>query len=215
MAHIGGEIVIRRPINEVFDFVADERNEPRYNPRMRYAEKVSPGPIGPGTRFRAATTAMGLRTAEMTIEITGYDRPGRLASSTQVSTMDINGELTFAAVREGTRLRWSWDVDTVRCSKLLAPVVARLAGRQEQRIWTNLKQVLEGHARPLGSPELVGPRGRRLRRALARGASGVAAKRRPKWFRVHRNDRRWLPRWLRVAAQRCWRCTSRSTRGTR
>jgi hypothetical protein len=158
---------------------------------------------------------MGLCTAEMTIEITGYDRPGRLASSTQVSTMDINGELTFAAVREGTRLRWSWDVDTVRCSKLLAPVVARLAERQEQRIWTNLKQVLEGHARPLGSPELVGPRGRRLRRALARGASGVAAKRRPKWFRVHRNDRRWLPRWLRVAAQRCWRCTSRSTRGTR
>jgi hypothetical protein len=31
---IGGEIFINRPVEEVFDFVADARNEPRYNPRM-------------------------------------------------------------------------------------------------------------------------------------------------------------------------------------
>ena len=34
MARVEGEIVINRPVEEVFDFVADERNEPRYNPRM-------------------------------------------------------------------------------------------------------------------------------------------------------------------------------------
>ena len=32
MVHIAGEIVINRPIDAVFDFVADERNEARYNP---------------------------------------------------------------------------------------------------------------------------------------------------------------------------------------
>jgi hypothetical protein len=37
MARIGGELVINRPVEEVFDFVADERNEPRYN-------RVSGGP---------------------------------------------------------------------------------------------------------------------------------------------------------------------------
>jgi hypothetical protein len=30
--HVQGDIVINRPIDEVFDFVADERNEPQYNP---------------------------------------------------------------------------------------------------------------------------------------------------------------------------------------
>jgi hypothetical protein len=34
MPCIQGEIIIQRPAEEVFDFVADERNEPRYNPRM-------------------------------------------------------------------------------------------------------------------------------------------------------------------------------------
>ena len=55
MAHIEGDIVIERPVDEVFDFVADERNEPRYNPRMLSAEKVTDGPIGEGTQFRAET----------------------------------------------------------------------------------------------------------------------------------------------------------------
>jgi hypothetical protein len=32
-----------------FDLVADERNEPRYNPRMWRAEKITEGPIGVGT----------------------------------------------------------------------------------------------------------------------------------------------------------------------
>ena len=31
---INGEIIIERPADAVFDFCADERNEPRYNPRM-------------------------------------------------------------------------------------------------------------------------------------------------------------------------------------
>jgi hypothetical protein len=32
MIRIEGDVIIERPVDEVFDFVADERNEPRYNP---------------------------------------------------------------------------------------------------------------------------------------------------------------------------------------
>lgn len=61
MRGISGELVINRPVEEVFDFVADERNEPRYNPRMLRADKLSPGPIGLGTRFGAQMTSRGDR----------------------------------------------------------------------------------------------------------------------------------------------------------
>ena len=40
MAQIDGEIVIQRPIEEVFDFVAAERDEPRDNPRLLRAENA-------------------------------------------------------------------------------------------------------------------------------------------------------------------------------
>ena len=56
MVHIHGEIVINRPLEEVFDVVADTSREPRYNPRMHHAEQITNGPIGVGTRFHAETS---------------------------------------------------------------------------------------------------------------------------------------------------------------
>ena len=38
MAKITGEITIRRPVEVVFDYVADQTNEPDYNPTMVRAE---------------------------------------------------------------------------------------------------------------------------------------------------------------------------------
>jgi len=147
MARIEGKIVINRPAEEVFDFVADERNEPRYNPRMLRADKLSPGPIGLGTRFRAEITSRR-RPAEMTIENTGYERPRRLASTTRLSTMEIRGTLTFDPVPEGTRMQWSWHVEPRGVLKLMTPMVARMGQRQEQAIWASLKRLLEAQEAP-------------------------------------------------------------------
>lgn len=141
MVRIEGDIVINRPVDEVFDFVADERNEPQYNPRMLRAEKISPGPVGLGTRFRAEISTIG-RPAEMTIENTGYERPRRLESSTRLSTMDIDGALTFEPVPGGTRMQWAWEVRPRGVLRLMAPLVARMGRRQERTIWTSLKRVL-------------------------------------------------------------------------
>jgi uncharacterized protein YndB with AHSA1/START domain len=81
MARIEGEVTIARPVEVVFDYVADQSNEPQYNPNMVRAEKVTAGPIGTGTTFRSAVRSAG-RTAEMVIEVTRYDPPRLLASST-------------------------------------------------------------------------------------------------------------------------------------
>jgi hypothetical protein len=44
MARIEGEIVIGRPVNVVFGYVADQSNEPQYNLRTVRAEKITAGP---------------------------------------------------------------------------------------------------------------------------------------------------------------------------
>lgn len=142
MSHIEGDIIISRPVEEVFDFVADERNEPRFNPRLLWVEKISSGPIGRGTRFRAATKTMR-RPVEMTIEFTDYERPRRLASSTHMPTMEIQGALTFEPVPEGTLMRWRWELQPRGVLRLLTPLIARMGQRQEEAIWSGLKQFLE------------------------------------------------------------------------
>ena len=146
---IEGEVVIIRPVDQVFDFVADERNEPRYNSRMVRADKTSPGPIGRGTRFLAESAMLG-RVVETTIEFTDYDRP-RLLGSTSRSVVrlikpvatNIEGTLTFDAVAGGTRMRWAWDVETRGVLNLMSRIVAHAGERQEETMWGNLKHLLE------------------------------------------------------------------------
>jgi len=139
---VEGDIIINRPIEEVFDFCADERNEPRYNPRMTHVEQTSSGPIGLGSQFRAETRTMG-RMVAMTIEWTAYERPSRLASWTRLSGMDIRGDLRFEPVAGGTRMRWAWDLKPHGGLKFMGPMITLMGRRQERTIWTSLKRVLE------------------------------------------------------------------------
>lgn len=142
MPRVAGDIVIRRPAEDVFDFVADERNEPRFNPRLSNVEIVSGEPIGAGTRFRAET-ASGGRTVPMTVEFTEFERPARLSSVSRVGTTTIAGALTFEPHGEVTVMRWRWDVHLPVALRPLGPIVGWLGARQERRIWGELKRLLE------------------------------------------------------------------------
>ena len=44
MVTIEGSTTIARPVEDVFDFVADERNEPRYNPQMTHVDEAHARP---------------------------------------------------------------------------------------------------------------------------------------------------------------------------
>ncbi len=143
MAQIEGEIVINRPVGDVFDFVADERNEPRFNPQMTSVDKLSDGEIGLGTQFRAEVMSGG-RPLSMVIELISFERPHRLGSCTTMSGMVILGELTFESVGEGrTLMRWAWEMQPSGAMRLLKPLVVFMGQRQERAIWNNLKRYLE------------------------------------------------------------------------
>jgi len=143
---IQGDIVINRPIDEVFDFAADECNEPEYNPDMTLAEMVTQGPIGVGSKFHCVMT--GARAADMTIEYTEFDRPRRLASTAHMSSMDINGTLLFEPQGQSTKMKWLWNIEPRGFMKVLGPIVRRMGERQELANWTAMKKVLEAQSQP-------------------------------------------------------------------
>jgi uncharacterized protein YndB with AHSA1/START domain len=142
MAHIKGEITINRPVETVFDFVADERNEPKFNPDIHNVEKITDEPIGTGTMFQAASFNLN-QISRMVIEITDYDRPRKLATSTNLPYMDTEGTLTFERKDNGTLLKWEWDITPHGIFTLMSPFIGNTGKRQEEKIWKNLKQYLE------------------------------------------------------------------------
>jgi Polyketide cyclase / dehydrase and lipid transport len=105
MAKVTGQIIIQRPPDVVFDVVADERNEPKYNVDLLHVEKLTGGPVGVGTQFTAQHRT-GRRQMEMTLEVTEYDPPRRIGSVTTASWATITGAVSFEPAEEGTRMRW-------------------------------------------------------------------------------------------------------------
>lgn len=143
VAQIEGEILIDRPIERVFDFLADERNEPRFNPQMTSVELISDGEIGLGSQFRAEVISGG-KPVSMVIEFVRFDRPRRLGSRTTMSGMVILGELTFESAGPAkTLMRWAWEMQPSGLMRLLKPLIILMGRRQELAIWTSLKRHLE------------------------------------------------------------------------
>ena len=142
MARITGEVTIDAPVDEVFDFVADERNEPKYNPRIVRAEMVGEGPVGKGARFVAHPKGMGAK-GGMTVETLEYDRPRRVRNVIRSSYMQGDGTLTFQEVGGRTRLSWDWDMDLVGAARVFSPVLGLVGPRWERRNWVDLKTYLE------------------------------------------------------------------------
>lgn len=162
MAKIEGEIVIGRPVDVVFDYVAEQVNEPRYNPRMVLAEKITAGPVGKGSRFHSTVASHG-RTADMLIECTGYDRPRLVRTVITMAQADIDYTLRFQPVPAGTLMRWHGQVRPKGWLRLLDPVIAWLGRRQERRIWAALKQHMETAAEVTGAAPATAGADRRRR----------------------------------------------------
>jgi polyketide cyclase/dehydrase/lipid transport protein len=142
MAMIEGEIYIDRPPEVVFDIVADERNEPLYNPKMTAVSLLSGAQIGSGSRF-IATMKSRVRAFSMMIEFTDFERPTILGSVSTVDTMRTVGALNFKPKGSGTVMTWSWDIGLRGIMKLAAPIVSWMGRGQERAIWTGLKTMLE------------------------------------------------------------------------
>lgn len=140
MAQISGQIRIEAPVEEVFDTVADSRNEPKFNSDMKDVELLTPPPIGAGSRFQAT---MGTSGTSMLVELTEVDRPNRLRSRTSSELMDTSGTLSFAPDGPATVMSWDWDVTPKGWLRLLGPVFGIVGARVERRIWAGLKRHLE------------------------------------------------------------------------
>ena len=147
-----GELVIARPAEDVFDAVADETKP--YDPRIVCAEKLTAGPIGLHTRFRSETRGF-LSTVPMIVELTDYDRPRRLSSTTYLRGMEIESALTFTRCIAGTRMTWTMRAQPHGPLRLLRPLINRAGRRQARRIWTELKRALE-HGDAIRTPTTVG-----------------------------------------------------------
>ncbi len=78
MAHgFSGSAVIDRPINEVFAFLADGANDPKFSPRVQEIRKTTDGPVGVGTVFESKVKDAGM-SSDRQFELTTFEEPTKI-----------------------------------------------------------------------------------------------------------------------------------------
>lgn len=78
MAHeFIGSAVIDRPINEVFAFLADGMNDPKFSPRVQRIQQTTDGPVGVGTVFESKVKDAGM-TSSRKFELTAFEAPTKI-----------------------------------------------------------------------------------------------------------------------------------------
>src|SRR3954454_24774929 len=69
-----GTAVVDRPIDEVFAFLADGTNDPKFSPRVQSIAKTTDGPVGVGTVFESTVKDAGM-TTQRRFELTRFEAP--------------------------------------------------------------------------------------------------------------------------------------------
>src|SRR5690242_16534789 len=72
-----GSAVIDRPINDVFAFLADGTNDPKFSPRVQEIRKTTDGPVGVGTVFESKVKDAGMTTNRQ-FELTTFETPTKI-----------------------------------------------------------------------------------------------------------------------------------------
>jgi uncharacterized protein YndB with AHSA1/START domain len=135
------EITIERPLHEVFEFVADPENVPKWNDAIVETRKTSEGPVGIGTTYRQIRSVPSR--SEESFEVTELEPDRRFAIHGGVGP--FVGTLTYEFEDEDgtTRLTNTADLEASGVMRLAAPIAAgRIRGAAAENLGF-LKGLLE------------------------------------------------------------------------
>jgi uncharacterized protein YndB with AHSA1/START domain len=133
------EMVIGRAPEDVFDYCSDLRSELQWNPRVKYVEKLTDGPVGVGTRYRARWSNSG----PTAVEVTRFDRPRRWETNAKTRGMAVRFQGTVADAAPGARYTAHLELHPKGLGRLVAPLALLAMRRQDQKHMHRIREALE------------------------------------------------------------------------
>ena len=154
MAHgFSGSAVIDRPIGEVFDFLADGTNDPKFSPRVQQIEQSTDGPVNVGTVFESTVKDAGMTTKRQ-FELTTFDRPTKIRwterSKNTVTVPDGGYDLEQVSDTQ-TRMTIHNAFEGHGFGKLIVGFAARAAVKDAPALAERIKAAVEASP-PAGGP---------------------------------------------------------------
>jgi carbon monoxide dehydrogenase subunit G len=138
-----GTTRIDRPIEEVFAFVADGQNDPKFSPRVQEISKETDGPPGIGTIYRSTVKDAGM-TTKREFKLTEFEAPNKIRwTELSKNAVTAEGGYDLEPDGDGTRLTIFNDLTGHGLGKLFAPLAVRAASKDADAFAARIKQAVE------------------------------------------------------------------------
>lgn len=137
-------IIIHKPVEEVFSYMVDLDNINEIMPLVVKREKLSEGPLAPGTKLKETRR---VRASEITseIEVLTYEENKTFATRSNSNGLIAEYHYRFDEVDEGTQVDLEANIKTTGFKmKLLRKFLVNMVHREDGYQLTNLKEMLEG-----------------------------------------------------------------------
>jgi carbon monoxide dehydrogenase subunit G len=140
----GATVVIDRPIEEVFAFLADGENDKKFSPRVIEVAKTTEGPPGVGTVYASTVKDAGMKT-QREFRLTEFEAPTKIRWS-EVSKNVVTapeGGYDLAPAGEGTKLTFFNELQGHGIGVLIAPLAVRSARKDAGDFAQSIKAAVE------------------------------------------------------------------------
>lgn len=145
MIRIDREIVVARPPDVVFDYLADVRRFPQWQPAIERAEQLTPGPLAAKTRLKLVVRGPTGPT-EVLGEIVAADRPSLLAVRTLSGPATVEARCALVAEGDGTRVSFSASIELKGMLRFAEGAARGMIERQLPTALADLARRIESEA---------------------------------------------------------------------
>jgi hypothetical protein len=145
MIHVEDSIIINRPVEEVFAFVADQTNGPRWQDGLLEVRRITSGPIGVGTKHTAARKFLG-RKMELTNEYIKYEPNKQVTFKGESGSMRFEASYLTEPTTNGTKVISQMWMEQGGLFSLAEPMIAKNLKRDFEANFHALKALLESRA---------------------------------------------------------------------
>jgi hypothetical protein len=136
---------IKRPAHEIFDYFSDPANLSQWQSFTEYAEWISKGEPGIGSKFKVVINIAGARTAAV-MQVTIWERPNRYGFTSidiPFPVKKLEGVTTLTPNADGTHLAFKGQIAFSVLFKLGESLVSKQVHKQDGDNIIAMKQVLE------------------------------------------------------------------------
>jgi carbon monoxide dehydrogenase subunit G len=135
--------LISRRVEDVFAFIEDARNRPRWDDSIDSEELTSPEPIGVGTTVRTTLRSMG-REYVYTWEVIEHRPPTRMTIESTSGPFPTTLVYELAEREGATQVDFAISARPAGLLRLFQAMIARNTQKNLDRSFARLKQALEG-----------------------------------------------------------------------